>query len=617
MGKITSIDPKTIGEVFIEPKHFFEIPRFQRPYSWEEGNIEEFWETIFSPEPVFLGTIILNDRRKKDEGIVEIIDGQQRYLTIQILGAVIRDTCKKLETEYKDPEFGKLAKGVTQSLIGKPDKWDDSKLDNYLTPGESIKSFFLDYIQSTDGNKQIDETLSFTKKSEEELKRIKDAYLKFKELLDDSLQKLISLDEKKSLLKEIVDKRLAEHLFARIVIDDEDLAYEIFETVNAKGVDLNVADLVKNQIFRHVINGDTKYNDGAKELWQTIIENVDAAGLPIKDFLSYYWSSKHGYVADRKLYKAIREHFRNDNPRWIEFLTELVNNSNLLKNIFAGTKEDLETLTGDAKEASKLFESLRLLRNTKAKTWAILYLCIFRNLLSSEFKLDNRWNLIAKFTFVYYEVLNLSGNWYFKEIWTFCKKIEEYAVGKRSNKEFSDLFKNSLFAQFDTKLPKGSPELFHEGFTSISYKDTKKARIIIRYVLSEIEGSLAGQFDTGFDETKVSIEHILPQTPDEWGLSKKEIKDHVNLIGNLVLISGKLNGSLGKQPLQDKIKNLSEKASQMKLVDQLIEKINSDEWKFARISSDKDFEAIEKRGRFLSEIGFKIWVEDLKTKMGF
>lgn len=617
MPKHFDVKPETIKKVFIEPKHFFEIPRFQRPYSWEEGNIEEFWETIFkSAEPVFLGTIILNIDRLDTEDVVEIIDGQQRYLTIHVLGAVVRDTCRELQKEFDDTDFDSLARGVTQSIIGKPDKWDNSKFDNYLTPGDSIKPFFRDYIQSFDGPSRIDSELKVKKKSEEE--RVKEAYLKFKELLHEQLAPLTS-DEKKVLLKELIDKRLAKHLFARIEIDDEDLAYEIFETVNAKGVDLNVADLLKNQIFKHVMNGDARFNDSAKERWQSVLDNVDAANLTMKDFLSYFWSSKYGYVADRKLYRTIRDHFKED-ARWSGFLDELVENSRHIRNIFAGSTDDLEAFCGDMDEASKMFESLRVLRSTKAKTWAILYLCLFRNLYADrgdekKFVMANRWDIVARFTFVYYEILNLGGNWYFKEIWNFCKKIEDYTEKKRSPKDFADLFQKELFTKLDSKLPK-LKDSFAEGFVSISYKETKKARIIIRYVLSELEKHLAGKFDTGFNEALVSIEHFLPQDPKEWGRAKKDVKDHVNRIGNLLLISKRKNGALGNKDLASKASELADQ-SKMKLVEDLLAKSESGEWDFGAITSANEYSSIENRGAYLAELGYKIWVEDLRRRMGF
>lgn len=615
MSTYFEVKPSTLGDVFLEPKHLFEIPRFQRPYSWEEGNIEEFWETIFSVEPVFLGTVIFNKRRLDSERVIEIIDGQQRYLTIHILGAVLRDTCRSLKAEFEDADFDDLAHGTAQSIVGRPDKWDKTKFYNYLTPSESVKDFFQEYIQAFEGDKRIDETLKVKKKSEEE--RIKDAYLTFKRLLAASLKDL-DLAEKKTLLRDLVDQRLAKHFFARIEIDDEDLAYEIFETVNAKGVDLNVADLIKNQIFRHVINEDPKQNDSATERWSQVTDNVGAANIPIKDFLSYYWSSKYGYVADRKLYKAIREHFR-DNERWDEFLDDLVDNSVYIRNIFSGSLDDLEEFVGEGSESAKLFESLRILRNTKAKTWSILYLCMFRNFFGErklvDFAPGNRWDLIAKFTFLYYEVLNLSGNWYFKEIWNFSKRIEEYSSMHKSNKEIAQLFKDELFTQFESKLPR--QEAFSDGFVAISYKENKKARVIIRYVLSQLEEDLSGQFDVGFDESKVSIEHFLPQEPKEWGRTKKEVKDVVNTIGNLVLISKRKNGALGNKALDSKVDELGDQASKLKLVEQLLTHVASKAWDFSLISSKKDFSAIETRARDLAQLGFKIWVSDLRSKMGF
>lgn len=45
---------------FIFQSHYFEIPRFQRPYSWERDNWEEFWNDVFLPkqQDYFIGSIV-------------------------------------------------------------------------------------------------------------------------------------------------------------------------------------------------------------------------------------------------------------------------------------------------------------------------------------------------------------------------------------------------------------------------------------------------------------------------------------------------------------------------------------------------------------------------------
>ena len=79
---------QTIEELYNAPTCRYEIPKYQRPYSWKKENIDEFWDTIIDTTPAFLGTVIYNI---ENTGFKEIIDGQQRYLTIGIFAAAVRD----------------------------------------------------------------------------------------------------------------------------------------------------------------------------------------------------------------------------------------------------------------------------------------------------------------------------------------------------------------------------------------------------------------------------------------------------------------------------------------------------------------------------------------------
>lgn len=607
----------TINDVYLKPKNKFKIPRFQRQYTWEEKEIEEFWETIISEEPVFIGTIIFDVKEKEDYNIIEIIDGQQRYLTIQILGAVIRDILLEEGKVSTDSKYLQKAKGINTRIIGSPDVDDDDKYDDYLIPGDSIKDFFKKHIQNNPPIK-ITEILKVNKNSEEE--KVKKAYLKFRNLIITNI-KNFEFDEKYLWLKHLIDNKLGKHFFVKIEIDNENLAYEIFETVNAKGVDLSVADLIKNQIFKNVVGPDDKHLDGAKEKWNKILEILNDIEFSLKDFLSYYWTSKYEYVSDKKLYSSIRNKFKTTKKNWENFLNDLILNAEYLNLILNGGFEDiLYFFENNRSEAIKVYNSLRVLRSTKAKTWIILYLCLFRNLDSQDkkanitFQLSNRWEIIQKFTFLYFQVLSLPGNWYFKLVSDFCKKIEEAIEIKKTKKEVVDIFTKNLFFEFKSKMPTYSN--FEEGFKSIEYKEDQKSRVIIRYVLNELEEKIGGNANEGYNEEKVSIEHILPRDPKEWKLSKKQIKPYVNTLGNLTIISKKINGELENKIISEKLRIIKEKTSVIKLVNQLIEKIDTNEWEFDKIRTHKVFDAIEKRQDYLSKLAFEIWNDDLKKKMG-
>jgi hypothetical protein len=71
----------------------FEVPPFQREYSWREDEVAEFWSDLknnIESESYFLGLVILTeeDRRK------HVVDGQQRLVTLTLLANVLYHEAK-------------------------------------------------------------------------------------------------------------------------------------------------------------------------------------------------------------------------------------------------------------------------------------------------------------------------------------------------------------------------------------------------------------------------------------------------------------------------------------------------------------------------------------------
>ena len=94
---------ETIEELYSEPKSFqYLIPKYQRPYSWRKENIDEFWNTILTNEPTFVGTVIFNVFEYDKNRIKEIIDGQQRYLTISIFASALRNFLMEISKNSLD-----------------------------------------------------------------------------------------------------------------------------------------------------------------------------------------------------------------------------------------------------------------------------------------------------------------------------------------------------------------------------------------------------------------------------------------------------------------------------------------------------------------------------------
>ena len=83
--------------------------------------------------------------------------------------------------------------------------------------------------------------------------------------------------------------------------DEINEAFIIFETLNARGCDLETSDLLKNHLFR--ISG--KKLEETKRVWIQTLDNLD--GIDITKFLRHYWNSMEKFSREKDLYKNLRE----------------------------------------------------------------------------------------------------------------------------------------------------------------------------------------------------------------------------------------------------------------------------------------------------------------------
>ena len=126
-----NIPETNLKELFTEP--IFQVPIYQRPYSWDEDKVEELWddliytlekniETNKAPDQLefneshFIGMFIFSESESKSEK-KNVIDGQQRLTTLLILLSIIKS---KLENFSKDRvDCKELSKKINQDFLSK------------------------------------------------------------------------------------------------------------------------------------------------------------------------------------------------------------------------------------------------------------------------------------------------------------------------------------------------------------------------------------------------------------------------------------------------------------------------------------------------------------------
>ena len=117
------------------------------------------------------------------------------------------------------------------------------------------------------------------------------------------------------ILSETVARRL---LFIVITVDDELNAYTLFETLNARGVELTTTDLLKNCFFSKVrVITDI---DALKRRWQRLIATVTQKRFP--KFLRYHLPCEEPRIPRQRLFKLVRQRVRTPEETF-EFLSAL------------------------------------------------------------------------------------------------------------------------------------------------------------------------------------------------------------------------------------------------------------------------------------------------------
>ena len=179
----------------------------------------------------YMGYLVLQTNGDKK---YYIIDGQQRFTTIILLILATIKNINRLVEQGIAPEDNKLRiEKLTETYIGKQDPVT-LKYDNILQLNRNNDAYFKDYIV------RLQDLRVRNLKSTEKL--MKRCFEFFDEKLKDRLK---SGEKYAKFIQDVVDNLY----FTQIIVNDEMNAFRVFETLNARGVQLSSADLLKNYLF--------------------------------------------------------------------------------------------------------------------------------------------------------------------------------------------------------------------------------------------------------------------------------------------------------------------------------------------------------------------------------
>ena len=507
-SNLLQAQPVNLNDILANGKKY-KVPTFQRDYSWKEENWDELWEDIEAVkehnQPHYMGAIVL---QSLGSDTYTIIDGQQRLATLSILALAVIQRLQDLVDNGKEPEQNQERK----DLIGKRyvRAKDEASLHYYskLFLNENNNSFY----QTSLVNLQKPINLHRQKDSNKLLWRAFEYfYQKVKGYFGDEVSG-------ETLVSFIRDQVAEKMLVIQILVEDELNAYTVFETLNARGLELTTTDLLKNYLLS-LSSASELDQKIAKEQWERIIQITDLDAFP--KFLRYYWNSRYEFVTKERLFKALRASVKRKDDAF-----GLLNELEQIAGIYAALEDPNDELWTGNKDVRTHIQELKLFNVTQCYS---LLLVAYEKLPLPEFERVLRACVMISFR---YNVIAGQN-----------PKVQEGAYNRTARKIFNKTLTKATQIERELKEVYLSDEEFVAAFSTKTL-NTKRSRKLVRYILYSLENQLASQA-YNYEDDFGTIEHILPENPvPDWEESFKK-EEQVNFIfrlGNYTLLEpGKNN----------------------------------------------------------------------------
>lgn len=543
-------------------KGVFEIPSYQRGYAWQIRQLKDFWNDLEHVSKLgdkfhYMHSLTLRESENElESSAFEIIDGQQRLATSLILLGLLAKT-----TQNKDPKYSSMNLEPILSY-------------KYYGLSEAFRA-----IMGEEKDLKAFKTSFYAKNFY--AKNLIDAYAFFQEKISETPMET---------LENMFDALIKKMLFSVVELNDNRIdPFSSFETINNRGKDLSTLELFKNRLHfvAHKICNGQKLETLQQEINKTYtivyydLRSFDEDDLErfLKHFVAYYYGEK-GDFKKRLLEMEFNAHqrytdntnFNDEYEKMDDLLFYLSYSSKVWNFLNTLDEKSITIIFNDNKKLEieitpkmhGLLDKMRRLNALSENAFLPLLLSLLTIQLVGKSaneqpyttkELEGLLEYLERFGFLIYGV---AGKNTAKNEWIGLafKAIQacRFWGDKITIEDLPPLEKHFFNKQNNSAL-EFLEESIHSKKKPRKWYEWGKA---LNYLLYEYELYHNPETTLNFDSSLESIEHILPQKPDQ-GYSAKEKSwaknPHiVHALGNLLLISKNANSSLSNKPFEEKRK---------------------------------------------------------------
>lgn len=535
---------------------YFAVPDYQRDFSWKNIESSTLIEDVFSvmddsdETTHFLGAIVtvpfdeasahnisidLSDYKIKPKNVKHIVDGQQRLTSFSVLLRVVDDMVDSDE-DISDEDKKAINKVLSSIYLGTNYKKDYAYAPRLILNGNTGKCYNHDIlkISSVKGKNNLTGA-----------RRLLDAYNKYKrEIINHQKSWLLDYPSKHKIdyFNKLIETLTEKITFVEIDCDAATNAFQVFDSLNGKGMDLTVADRIKNLLMSWSPPG--KGNDN----WNELVRVVGEENLT-RFFIAYHFYNNKKRVSKNKLPDEFKKLYAESaNKDFPFFFTNLLDAGELF-----GKLKSVNTKNAAVNSILKNFNTLQF-----DQPFNILFAVAWNFKNSIEDSAD--FAVFAKALLsllVRMQVCEISMN---KLDQTFAECIKMM----RDQSASIEVIISKINDKKDVLVP---DVVFESAFTRFCPTDSATEY----YYLEAIENYRRVQASDNRDKLSksdgvntVTVEHIIPQEQDSWekwyGKSDFPYKEEksfffdtvVENIGNKMLLYGDDNSSASNEDLSSK-----------------------------------------------------------------
>jgi len=500
----------------------YSVPPYQRDYSWKEEHWEDLWLDLLDvsedeDSQHYMGAIVL---QQNDRELFTVIDGQQRLATLSIVVlAAVSLLEERASAEIEKGDNSERARLLRDGFLGTKDPGSlrySSKLS--LNRNDDV------FYQGTLLQLKAPQAPSRLPHSNRLLWQ---AFGYFHSKL---AVRFPSNDEGGSLARFINEAIAQRLLFIRVHVDDDLSAYTVFETLNARGLDLTASDLLKNYLMALVARRSETDLKHVLDQWSRITDTVGIRTLP--DFLRHHLNSRQPFVRQERLFKAIKADVRTAEDVFA-LLDELERSAVL----YQALQDPYDPYWADLPIAKEQVRILNLLGVKQFKSLA----------LSTGRKVPDSLQDLLRFCMLISVRYTIIGDLNPSEL---ERVYNEVAVAIER-----DTLRTSGQIQEALRQVSVSDEDFRDAFSRRSIATNGRSKKVVRYILCALERQL-GHPDVRDETCAATIEHILPENlRNSWETtySHDQHERFVQRLGNYTLLDPSRNRDLGNLSFSDKL----------------------------------------------------------------